>query len=91
MSAKVRIPAPLRQLTQGQAVITVEGNNVAGLFEAMEAQYTGLKQRLYDEKNQLRRFVSVFVNTEDIRNLQGLETPVRDGDELTIIPAIAGG
>jgi molybdopterin synthase sulfur carrier subunit len=91
MGVKVRIPTPLRQLTQGQAVITVEGNNVAELLEAMEAQYAGFKQRLYDDQSNLRRFISVFVNTEDIRNLQGLETPVRAGDELTIIPAIAGG
>ena len=91
MGVKVRIPTPLRQLTQGESVVTVEGGTVDELLEALDRRYRGFKERLYDENGNLRRFVSVFVNTDDIRNLDHLRTSVREGDELSIIPAIAGG
>ncbi len=91
MSVKVRIPAPLRRLTGGQEVVTAEGSRLKDCIEALEAQFPGLKERLVDEAGQLRRFVNVYVNGEDVRFLQGLDTILRPGDEVSIVPAVAGG
>jgi MoaD family protein len=89
--ATVRIPTPLRKLTQGAEEVTASGANVGELIADLERRYPGLKERICEESGALRRFVNVFVRDEDIRFLQNLETPVKDSDEVSIVPAIAGG
>jgi molybdopterin synthase sulfur carrier subunit len=89
--AKVRIPTSLRKLTQGKDEVTAAGATVGELIVDLEKSYPGIKERICDESGALRRFVNVFANDEDIRFLQNLETPVKDSDELSIVPAIAGG
>ena len=91
MRLKVRIPTPLQSLTHGQAEVSSEGSTVRELVEQLNTQFPGLKERICDESGKLRRFVNVFVNEEDIRFLNGDQTSVKDGDEVSIIPAIAGG
>ncbi|WP_448380306.1 MoaD/ThiS family protein [Gloeomargarita sp.] len=91
MAVRVLIPTPLQKLTQDRDVVECEAESVAQLVEALEQQWPGMKHRLCDESGQIRRFVNVFVNSEDIRFLQGRDTPLRDGDEVSIVPAIAGG
>lgn len=91
MTIKVRIPTPLQTLTDNKAEIEVDGKNVSEVLGALESSCKGIKERLYDEKGQLRRFINFYVNDEDIRFLQGEQTSVKDGDELSIVPAIAGG
>jgi len=91
MAVKVRIPTPLRRLTNGADEVTVEATTVAEAIDALEAQYPGIKERLCDDKGEIRRFVNLYLNDEDIRFLQGKDTPLKDGDELSIVPAIAGG
>lgn len=91
MSVKVLIPTPLQKLTNDQATIDCEGGNVAEILEALEKNCPGIKARLCDEQGQLRRFVNFYVNSEDIRFLEGVNTSLKDGDELSIVPAIAGG
>ena len=91
MSVTVRIPTPLQKLTNGQAEVESSGATVTELLEQLNRQYPGLKERLCDDTGKLRRFVNIFVNEEDIRFLQMDQTPVKDGDEVSIIPAIAGG
>ncbi len=88
---KVRIPTPLRRLTGGQGEVDLEGESIAALINTLELQFPGMKERLCDEKGAVRRFVNIYVNEEDIRFHQGLETPLTEGDEVSIIPAIAGG
>ncbi len=88
---KVRIPTPLRKLTQGQEVVTAAATNVGELITTLEAQYPGLRERLLDDKGQVRRFVNIFVGDEDIRFLKQLETPLSEAQEVSIVPAIAGG
>ena len=88
---KVRIPTPLRPLTKGQGEVETKGTNVAEMIENLNASHPGLKDRLCDEKGELRRFVNVYVNEEDIRFLKGKDTLLNDGDEVSIVPAIAGG
>ena len=91
MSVPVRIPTPLRKLTDNQEVVQVEGANVREVLNSLERAFPGLKERICDENNNVRRFVNVFVNDEDIRFLQETNTPVKTGDEVSIVPAIAGG
>lgn len=91
MPAKVRIPAPLRKLTNDQAVVEVQGKTIQELLGSLEKSYPGLKERICDESGQIRRFVNIFVNGEDIRFKDGPNTAVADGAEVSIIPAIAGG
>ena len=89
--ANVRIPTPLRKLTLGQEVVSVAASTVGELVTNLEAKHPGLRERLLDDKGQVRRFVNIFVGDEDIRFLQGLATPLAEGAEVSIVPAIAGG
>ena len=91
MSARVRIPSQLRPLAGGASDVAVEGATVGDLLKALDAAHPGFHDRLFDESGKLRRFVNVFVGEEDMRFLQGLETPVPEGSTLSIVPAVAGG
>lgn len=91
MSVRVRIPTPLRRFTGNTAEVDAAGTNVRQVIDDLEAKFPGLKERLCDEQGQLRRFVNVYVGEEDIRFLKGLDTDVADGEQLSIIPAVAGG
>ncbi len=91
MSVSVRIPTPLRKLTGGADEVAIEGANVGEIIENLEAAHPGLKERLCDEAGEIRRFVNVYVNDEDVRFLEGRSTALKDGDEVSIVPAIAGG
>ena len=91
MPAKVRIPAPLRKLTKEQPVVDVQGKTVDEVLIDLEKKYPGIKERICDENGQIRRFINVFVNGEDIRFKDGAKTVVAEGAEISIIPAIAGG
>ncbi len=90
MSVRVHIPTPMRQHTQGQAVVAVTGSSVQSALDDLGKKFDGIAQRIF-ENGQIRRFVNVYLNDEDIRYLDNLATPVKDGDELSIIPAVAGG
>ena len=90
MSIEVRIPTILRTYTGGEKAVEGSGSTLAELLEDIESRHTGLRERLVDDKG-LRRFVNVYVNDEDVRFLNGLTTPVRDGDNVTVLPAVAGG
>lgn len=91
MSTPVRIPTPLRKLTKNQEVVDAEGATIRDVINDLEKSYPGLKERICDEQDNVRRFVNVFVNNEDIRFLNDAETVVKAGDEISIVPAIAGG
>ncbi|HSA58904.1 MAG TPA: ubiquitin-like small modifier protein 1 [bacterium] len=91
MMAKVRIPTPLQKLTRNQGEVAASGATVKDVLADLEKQFPGIRERLYDEKGALRRFVNFYVNNEDIRFMSGETTPVKDGDEVSIVPAIAGG
>jgi molybdopterin synthase sulfur carrier subunit len=91
MSVSVRVPTPLRKFTQGVDEVDVQGSTVKALVEDMESKYPGIKERICDESGKIRRFVNVYVNGDDIRFLQNLETTLKDGDRISIVPAIAGG
>jgi molybdopterin converting factor small subunit len=91
MPITVRIPTPLRPLTGGQAEVAAAGTTVADVLADLERQHPGLKARLLDDQGQLRRFVNLYLNDEDIRFLEGLSTPVPATADLSIVPAIAGG
>ena len=93
MAIEVRIPTILRQYTDGQKAVEGTGNTLAELFADLESRHTGIQARLIDEANgaQLRRFVNVYLNDEDVRFLEGLDTKLSDGDSVTILPAVAGG
>jgi molybdopterin synthase sulfur carrier subunit len=91
MSATVRVPTTLRTLTAGESEVVVDGATVGQVIAALEAAHPGFRDRLLDEDGSLRRFVNVFVADDDVRYLQGLDTPVPDGETLSIIPAVAGG
>ena len=88
---KVRIPTPLRPLTKGQGEVQAEGANITEMIEGLNTAHPGLKDRRCDENGALRRFVNIYVNEEDIRFLKGKDTALKDGDEVSIVPAIAGG
>lgn len=91
MPIKVRIPSPLRRVTAGQGEVKAEGTNIAEVIESLETQFPGFKERICDEKGEIRRFVNIYVNEEDCRFLKGKETCLKEGDEVSIIPAMAGG
>jgi len=91
MAIKVRIPTPLQKLTKDQSEVSASGATIAEVLGSLEEQFSGMKERLYDEDGNLRRFINFYVNDEDIRFLDGDKTAVKDGDEISIVPAIAGG
>lgn len=89
--AKVRIPTPLRKLTAGKEEVAVSGATVRAVIDDLERQHPGVKARICDDAGAVRKFINVFANEEDIRFLQNLDTPIKDSDEISIVPAIAGG
>ncbi|MBI3099052.1 MAG: MoaD/ThiS family protein [Planctomycetes bacterium] len=91
MSATVRIPAPLQKMTAMQSEVECAGATVGACIESLEAKYPGIKAKLCDEQGKVRRYLNLYLNDQDIRMLQSEETPVKSGDHLSIIPAIAGG
>ena len=90
-SVTVRIPAPLRKLTNGQEEIAATGATVGAVLADLDRQHAGIRERLLDEQGRLRRFVNVYVNEEDVRFLKDLETELKGGETVTVVPAIAGG
>ena len=91
MAVKVRIPTPLRKLTHDEELVQVDATTVGGAITELQNRYPGIKERLVDDTGGVRKFVNVYVNEEDIRFLQNQQTALKDGDEISIIPAIAGG
>ncbi len=91
MPVNVRIPTPLRKLTNEQEVVPVDAKTISEAIAKLQGSFPGIQERLVDEKGEVRRFVNIYVNEEDIRFLQNQNTPLKDGDEVSIIPAIAGG
>lgn len=89
--ATVFVPTPLRRLTGGQAKLTVEGSDVGALLHTINQQYPGIAAKLIDDDGNVKRFINVFVNDEEIRTLQGLATTVKESDRVSIVPAMAGG
>lgn len=91
MNIKVRIPQPLQKLTGGKDLVEATAANIKELINDLESQYPGLKDRICDESGKVRRFINLYINDEDARFLQGDATPLKAGDEVSIVPAIAGG
>jgi len=91
MTVKVRIPTPLRKLTEEKDVVSGDGGTLMACIDGLDTQFPGLKERLCDETGDLRRFVNVYINGEDVRFQQGVETALKAGDEVSIVPAVAGG
>ena len=91
MPVTVKIPTPLRPLSRGRDQVQVAGATARAVLESLEKECAGIRSRLCDERGEMRRFVNLFLNDEDVRHLGGLDTPVKDGDVLSIVPAIAGG
>ena len=91
MSVRVRVPTPLRKFTNGADEVNAQGLNVRAIVDDLERSYPGIRERICDETGKIRRFVNVYVNGDDIRFLQNLETSLKDGDNISIVPAIAGG
>jgi len=91
MAKTVRIPTPLRKLTNNEEVVQVNAGTIGEAIAELQSRYPGIRERLVDDKGDVRRFVNVYVNKEDIRFLKNQQTPLQDGDEISIIPAIAGG
>ena len=91
MSIKVRIPTPLRGLTNNLDLVESEGGTLAATIDGLEVSYPGFKDRVCDDQGEIRRFVNIYVNGEDVRFLDGLGTSLKTGDEISIVPAVAGG
>jgi molybdopterin synthase sulfur carrier subunit len=91
MSIKVRIPQPLQKITNGRELVDVHAADIKGMIGDLENKFPGIKDRICDQSGKIRRFINIYVNEEDIRFLQSGETGLKDGDEVSIIPAIAGG
>ena len=91
MPVNVKVPTPLRKFTAGSETVSGNGATVDALIEDLEKRYAGIRERICDEQGKVRRFVNLYINGEDIRFLQQLDTKVKDGDEISIVPAIAGG
>ena len=91
MSIMVRIPTPLRRVTNGQDKVSVEGSTVNEIILSLDAEFHGIRERICDDSGEIRNFVNVYVNGEDVRFLEGLNTATSAGDEISIVPAVAGG
>ena len=91
MSVMVRIPTPLRRMTNGKDKVEVESDNLGDLVEKLNSEFPGFKDRLVDEEGELRYFVNIYLNGEDVRFMDGLNTSTSSGDEISIVPAVAGG
>ena len=91
MPITVRIPQPLRNLTANQSTVPGGGPTLEACIAHLESAYPGIKERVMDESGQLRRFVNIYVNGDDVRFIEGLASPLKDGDEVSIVPAVAGG
>jgi molybdopterin synthase sulfur carrier subunit len=91
MPANVKVPTPLRKFTAGSETVSAAGGTVGALVEDLEKKYPGIRERICDDQGRVRRFVNLYINGDDIRFLQQLDTKVKDGDEISIVPAIAGG
>jgi sulfur-carrier protein len=91
MSVRVRVPTPLRKFTNGADEVDAQGSNMQAIVDDLEKHYPGIKERICDDTGKVRRFVNVYVNGDDIRFLQNLETALKEGDNVSIVPAIAGG
>ena len=91
MTIKVRIPTPLMKLTDNQSEVSAKGETISDIINNLESQFNGIKDRICEENGSPRRFINIYINEEDIRFLEGEKTAVKDGDEISIIPAIAGG
>jgi molybdopterin synthase sulfur carrier subunit len=91
MSVNVKIPSPLRTLTSGKGELTVEASTVEEAFQKLNEEFSGLGDRIFDETGQVRRFINVFVNQDNIRDKENMATPIKAGDTISILPSIAGG
>lgn len=91
MPVNIRIPTPLRKLTNNEELVEVQPGTIGSAIKELQSRYPGIEERLVDENGTVRRFVNVYVNEEDIRFLKNQDTPLKEGDEVSIIPAIAGG
>ena len=91
MSIMVRIPTPLRRITNGQDKVAVDGSSIGEIIGDLDSQFPGLKERLCDEQGEIRNFVNIYVNGEDVRFLDGINSPTAEGDEISIVPAVDGG
>ncbi len=91
MSVSVRVPTILRPYTKGESAVQAEGATLSEVLESLDTSYPGIKARVLDESGELRRFVNVYVDNDDVRFAQGLQTSIKDGGEISIIPAVAGG
>ena len=91
MGVMVRIPTPLRKMTNGKDKLEMDESTLSVMIESLESSYPGFKERLIDENGELRYFVNIYLNGEDVRFLQGLDTSTSSGDEISIVPAVAGG
>ncbi len=91
MPITVRIPQPLRNLTGNQSTVPGAGPSLLSCIEHLDATYPGVRERVMDDTGQLRRFVNIYINGDDVRFADGLATPLKDGDEVSIVPAVAGG
>ncbi len=91
MPVQIRVPTPLRRFTGGADVVTAEGSSLREVLDDLERKHPGLRERLLDENGELRRFVNIYINGDDVRFLDNLSSKVKDGDDISIVPAIAGG
>ena len=91
MAVSVKIPTPLRRLTDQQSTVSAGGSDISEMIESLDGSFPGIKARLCDDTGELRHFVNIYVNGEDIRYLDGTDTGLSDGDEVSIVPAVAGG
>ena len=91
MAVSVKIPTPLRRLTNQESTVSAEGGDVAAMIESLDGSFPGIKARLCDDNGELRHFVNIYINGEDIRYIDGIATSLGDGDEVSIVPAVAGG
>ena len=91
MAVKVRVPTPLMKLTDNKSEVTADGSNITEILNNLESQFAGIKARICEDDGTPRRFINIYLNEDDIRFLEGEKTAVKDGDEISIIPAIAGG